>query len=250
MTRDAKSEGKPVIPMHISMPQACPYLPERDSTNLFAVPPKLSGAAYQGWMNAGFRRSGHVIYKPICDGCNECKQMRVPVADFRMSRSQRRVWRRNGDVTVEIAPPVATDEKWEVYAAYLAHQHDGKMDHERDDFERFLYDSPTTTLEMTYRMGTELMGVGIVDECPDCLSSVYFYFSPSAARRSLGVFSALREIEECRRLGLPYWYAGYYIRDCRQMNYKAQYRPHELLGPDSCWHSAESADQDANSVDE
>jgi len=250
MRDDAKSGDPRTVQLHISMPHACPYLPERDSTNLFAETAQLSPIAYERWMNAGFRRSGTLIYKPICEKCAECRPLRVPVKAFQPSRSQRRVWRRNQDVAVAIGAPETTDEKWQVYAAYLMHQHDGKMDHEREDFERFLYDSPTTTLEMTFRVAGELLGVGLVDECPTCLSSVYFYFAPQAAKRSLGVFSALCEIEECRRRGLTYWYAGYYIRDCRQMNYKAQYRPYELLGSDSVWRPAESAYPNRQSVDE
>ena len=250
MTHDAKPGDPRTVQLHISMPHACPYLRDRDSTNLFAETSQLSSAAYQQWMNAGFRRSGRLIYKPICEHCAECRPLRVHVDSFAPSRSQRRVWRRNRDVAVDVGPPIPTDEKWKVYSAYLIHQHDGKMDHDREDFERFLYDSPTSTLEMTFRVNGVLLGVGIIDECPDCMSSVYFYFAPEAARRSLGVFSALCEIEECRRRGLAYWYAGYYIRDCRQMNYKAQYRPYELLGSDSIWRPADSAALDGELVDE
>ncbi|MCA9255484.1 MAG: hypothetical protein KDA33_07590, partial [Phycisphaerales bacterium] len=47
--------------------------------------------------------------------------------------------------------------------------------------------------------------------------------------------SAIREIAECGERGLPFWYAGFYIRDCHRMSYKAAYRPFELLGPDGVW---------------
>jgi arginyl-tRNA--protein-N-Asp/Glu arginylyltransferase len=67
---------------------------------------------------------------------------------------------------------------------------------------------------------------------------VYFYFDPAESWRSLGVFGALCEIEECRRRGLPYWYIGLYIRDCPKMNYKIDYRPCELLGSDGTWSAA------------
>lgn len=136
---------------------------------------------------------------------------------------------------MEIAPPEPTDEKWRIYAAYLKYQHDGAMSDLRKDFERFLYDSPTETLEMVYCVGHRIVGVGIVDVCPRCLSSVYFYFDPNEARRSLGVYSILREIQACRQRDLRYWYAGYYVRDCSRMSYKADFHPHELLRPDGQW---------------
>ncbi len=104
-----------------------------------------------------------------------------------------------------------------------------------EDFRAFLYESPTETLEMCYSVGGKLVAVGIVDLCPGGLSSVYLSFDPDEARRSLGVFAALREIEECRSRGLAWWHAGYYVRDCRKMSYKADFRPNEVLGEDGCW---------------
>jgi arginine-tRNA-protein transferase len=157
------------------------------------------------------------------------------VADFAASRSQRRAGRRNADVEVAIGPPALDGEKWRVYAAYLSHQHDGSMGGTREELEEFLYQSPTDSLEMVYRAAGRVIAVGIIDVCPHALSSVYFFFDPAEHRRSLGTFGALCEIEECRRRGRPYWYVGYYVRDCRRMNYKAGFRPCELLGEDGVW---------------
>lgn len=238
MSEEAKSPLDSLTPLHISVPHPCPYLPNRESTSLFQLTKSLPPATYQRLMDSGFRRSGQMVYRPICTTCTECRPIRVPVATFEPSRSQWRAVKRNRHVDVEIDAPYPTDEKWRVYKAYLDFQHDESMAQDREDFERFLYRSPTTTLEMTYRLNGRVVGVGIVDLCPNCLSSVYFYFDPSEARRSLGVFSAVREIEECARRGLPYWYAGYFIRECQRMNYKAQYRPYELLGTDGVWKPA------------
>ncbi len=197
---------------------------------------RLDGAVYQVLMDAGFRRSGQAVYRPSCGQCRECVPLRVPVTQFSPSRSQRRAERRNADIVVQIDSPACTEEKWRIYADYLKYQHDGAMDGSFNAFEEFLYNSPTDTLEMTYRLERQIVAVGIVDVCPDCLSSVYFYFDPACARRSLGVFGALCEIQECRRRGLAYWYAGFYVRQCPGMNYKAQFRPYELLGADGIWH--------------
>lgn len=197
----------------------------------------LDPAVYQVLMDSGFRRSGRVVYRPVCDGCRECVPLRVPVESFRPSRSQRRVLRRNPDLCVEIGPPACSEEKWRLYVDYLRYQHDGTMSEGFEGFREYLYGSPTDTIEMTYRLGEHILAVGIVDSCPDCLSSVYCFFDPAEARRSLGVFSALFEIAECRRRGLPFWYAGFYVRECPRMNYKAGYRPGELLCPDGTWRS-------------
>ncbi len=223
------------LPFFRDEPHACPYLPDRMAEHVIAPAGRLSPAIYQQLMDLGFRRSGRIVYRPECTGCRECVPLRVPVNSFQPSRSQRRAWRRNQDVCVEIGTPVATEEKWQVYTDYLAIQHNKTADSDRSDFERFLYDSPIETIEFVYSIEGKVVAAGICDVCPLSLSSVYFYFDPASAQRSLGVYSALVEIEECRRRGLPYWYAGYYVRDCRTMNYKSTYRPNELLGTDGIW---------------
>lgn len=227
--------GTEALPFYHGDPHTCPYLPDRFEEDVFTFDVAVSPPVYLRLMERGFRRSGMVIYRPECDGCRECVSIRVPVEGFVASRSQRRVLRRNADIRVETGPPVCTDEKWRIFVEYLRFQHDGSMSDDREDFERFLYLSPTETLEMVYFAGRRMVGAGIVDVTPAGMSSVYFYFDPAVARRSLGVFGGLREIEECRRRGLAHWYVGYYIRECRQMNYKAAFRPFELLGPDGCW---------------
>ncbi len=216
----------------------CPYLKDREAVQEFAPLTHLDGATYHRLMDRGFRRSGHAVFRPACRGCRECRPIRVPISRFSPSRSQRRVLRRNLDVRVQIDAPVCTEEKWRIFSDYLSFQHDGAMDGSFPAFRDFLYRSPTDTVEMTYHVGPRLVAAGIVDVCPDCLSSVYFYFDPAHAKRSLGVFGALREIEECRARGLSHWYAGYTVRQCRSMNYKENFRPHELLGTDGTWRPA------------
>ena len=49
------------------------------------------------------------------------------------------------------------------------------------------------------------------------------------AMRSLGVFSVLHEIEWAKRHGIPHYYLGYWVHGAATMQYKANYRPHELL---------------------
>lgn len=195
----------------------------------YAGTTRLPAVAYQALMDRGFRRSGEMVYRPACPSCRECVPIRVPVERFVPSRSQRRVLRNNADVEIRVGVPEATDEKFAIYTAYLREQHEAEDEADRIDFEDFLYLSPTETVEMTYLARGRIFAAGVLDVSPAALSSVYFYFDPAQRRRSPGIFGALCEIEECRRRGLPYWYVGFYVRDCPRMNYKARFRPHELL---------------------
>lgn len=231
------------LPMYHGPDHPCPYLPGRTARDIFTMDLEFDPRLYQILMERGYRRSGMIVYRPDCEGCRECVSIRVPVAEFRPSRSQRRACRRNQDIRVETGEPHPTDRKWRIYRDYLRFQHDDTMSGDRESFERFLYGSPTTTEEMVYYAGRTIVAVGIVDTCPESMSSVYFYFDPAEARRSLGVFGAIQEIETCRQRGYAYWYLGYLVRGCRAMRYKADYRPHELLDEDGTWRPAAAAAQ-------
>lgn len=232
------------LPLFQSEPHPCSYLSGRTAITEYSVPgafapigtnPPLTAEDYQALMDAGFRRSGIAVYRTACESCRECVPIRVPVATFRRSRSQRRVLRRNHDVAVTLDKPRASDEKYRIFAAYQRDHHDSDAVDSYAQFKEFLYRSPVQSLEMVCRIGEAIAGVGIVDVASQSLSSVYFYFDPAHARRSLGTFSALMEIDLCRQIGKPYWYAGYYIRECERMNYKAAFEPYELLHEDGRW---------------
>ncbi len=218
--------------------QVCGYLPERLSTFRVFEADSLAGDVYQRLQDAGFRRSGTILYQPMCAGCRECVPLRVPVATFAATRSQRRVLRRNQDLAVRVGTPEPTSEKWELYERYQRqwHQKPPAAADGAAEFLAFLYRSPVESVEFEYRdRWGALLGVGIGDLCPESLSSVYFYFDPRAARRSLGTFSALYEIQWARAMGLRFWYAGYWIKDCGAMAYKARFGPCQRLDTDGVW---------------
>jgi arginine-tRNA-protein transferase len=221
----------------------CPYLPGRPARNRAFLSGQIPPHLYHDLMDAGFRRSGTFVYQPVCSGCRECRPIRVPVARFAPSKSQRRVLRRNADLVVHVAsPPAPSEEKFNLYTRYLRERHDREstdVPERFDNFVEFLYHSPVQTLEITYRLpdaSRTLVGVGICDVCAGrSLSTVYFYFDPQQQRRSLGIFSSLWEIDLARRMGIGYYYLGYHVHGCDAMSYKSNLRPCELLHPDGAW---------------
>ena len=97
--------------------------------------------------------------------------------------------------------------------------------------------NPVETLEFCYRLDECLVAVAYVGEAEESLNSIYAFTDPALARQSLGVYDVLCEIEAARRLSRKYLYLGYYVSGCKSMEYKASYRPHEILGPDG-WQEA------------
>jgi arginine-tRNA-protein transferase len=168
--------------------------------------------------------------------------LRVPARDFRPARAQRRCRSRNTDISVETGPPEPTEEKYDLYRLYLEQRHDRLMAGTREEFQDFLYSSPTETIEIRYRLGDRLIGVGITDVEPKALSAVFCYFDPAESRRSIGVFNVLTLIDEAEHRSVPCVYLGYYVRDCPSMSYKAAYRPCEILQPGGRWARFEPGD--------
>ena len=74
----------------------------------------------------------------------------------------------------------------------------------------------------------KLIAISVVDELLDGLSAIYTFFEPTADKRSLGRYAILWQVEKAREMGLEYVYLGYWIKDCRKMAYKSEYRPLEL----------------------
>jgi arginine-tRNA-protein transferase len=213
----------------------CAYLPGQVARNRALLAGRLGGSVYQAFMDAGFRRSGRMVYQPTCPACRACVAIRVPVSAFEPSKSQRRCARRNEDLSITSGDPRPTDEKYDLFRRYVLARHGDAMA-ERETFDSFLYESPVDTIEFTYRTraGT-LLAVGICDVSPASLSTVYFYFDPSEAKRGLGTFGAVREIAFARDTGIPHYYLGFWVRGCGAMEYKQQFQPSEFLHPDGAW---------------
>jgi arginine-tRNA-protein transferase len=219
----------------------CNYLPGRVATTRGFRIERLPPGVYDKFMNAGFRRSGLVVYQPVCQHCRECVPIRVPVDRFSPNKSQRRCARTNADLVVTEGLPDLTDEKLELYRRYITQWH-GKQPGEseqvdRESVEAFLDQSPVDTREFCYRTPAgKLVGVGIVDVSRQVLSSVYFYFDPAESSRGLGTYSALYELDWAKRRGISFYHMGFWIRDCDTMKYKERFQPAEMLGSDGAWY--------------
>ncbi len=233
------------VPLTVLPAEPCPYLPDRPSQYRAFMSRQISGEVYEALLGANFRRSGLVFYQPMCTGCRQCRQFRVIVADHRPTKSQRRIWRCNADLKMELSAAEPNEEKAALYSRYLADRHETIIDATVETLREGLYSRPSgiESVDVLYRAGGRLVGVGVCDVLPNGLSTVYFYWEPSEARRGLGVFSALFEIELCRRMSLQYYFLGFWVGGCDKMEYKAKFAgatsgatgAAEILGTDGQW---------------
>ncbi len=231
------------MPLTVVNEPNCPYLPGRQSRSAAFRASSLSAEIYHDLMDAGFRRSGDIIYQPQCPGCRQCIPLRVCVDRFVPSKSQRRVLRRNDDLDVYVGPARIDARRVELYRKYVIQRHKRDLS-DSDDTPAWLYRSPVTTVETTFMTGDgRLLAVGICDVSTRSVSSVYFFFDPDEAGRSLGTFGALCEIDYARRMGIPYYYLGYWIPESPAMSYKANFAPAEVLSTDGVWRTLDGLER-------
>ena len=222
-------------------PGPCEYLPDRDWSLQYEVVGELSPSEYQSRLKAGWRRFGYSLFRPACPSCRKCQSIRVPVATFRPNRSQRRAWAANeGRVTLTIGEPGATRDKLELYDRFhhFQHGHKGWPDHgptSAVDYIESFVEHPFPTEEWCYYRDDRLIGVGYVDALPDGLSAIYFYYDPDERDRSPGTFNVLSILRTAETRGIPHVYLGYYVEGCRSLEYKAQFRPNEVLDDSGAW---------------
>jgi len=208
----------------------CSYISEQQAITLFADPEaELDSDIYSTLSQYGFRRSGKHIYRPSCPTCSACIPVRVPVNDFTRNRNQRRVWKQNHDLEVDIVSAEFRQEQHDLYNKYMQSRHaDGGMnDPDPDKYMEFLTSPWSVTRFIEFRLEGTLVCVAVIDLLKDGISSVYTFFDPELTKRSLGTLAILWTIEYARITDLPCLYLGYLITDCQKMSYKSHFKPQQ-----------------------
>lgn len=219
------------LKVYTTYPHSCSYLREQEATTLFVDPRQnMDKTLYSKLSVLGFRRSGNHVYRPHCSQCNACIPARIPVKQFNPSRGQRRVWQRNRDLIVVATADILDDEAFELYQRYICERHaDGDMyPPDREQYQAFLNSVWDCTRYYRFYDRGELIAIAVVDELEDGLSAIYTFFEPGAEKRSLGGYAIQWQAAKAAEMGLEYLYLGYWIRDCRKMAYKSEYRPLEI----------------------
>ncbi len=226
--------GESLEQYFVDITAGCPYgLPEKAVYHQALFGP-VDTATMGLFLANGFRRNGNCMYCMRCPGCKGCVPIRMNPKDFRPNRNQRRVWKKNRDVTIGVAPLTMSDENLNLLDRFLSSRFpDGKSTAE-SYYSGFFITTITRCFEIRYRLGDKLLGVAVVDGSDRWLNAVYFYFDPDEAWRSPGTLNILHLVNFCRSHKINPLYLGYWIENVRAMQYKSAFRPHEIL-IDECW---------------
>ena len=223
----------PIAPQfYVTAPQPCPYLDGRTERKLFtALQVDNAQDLNDSLSQQGFRRSQNVLYRPSCAECSACLSARVDISRFTPTKSQKRVIRRNVDVSRRATSPWATEAQYDLFRTYLDARHsDGGMA-EMDVFEfaAMIEETPIRSRVVEYALNDELIAAGLTDVLADGLSMVYSFFDPDLERHSLGTYLILDHIRIAQEANLPYVYLGYWVPGSQKMGYKANFAGLEIF---------------------
>lgn len=155
--------------------------------------------------------------------------LRIDLARHTPSKSQRRVLRKNADLSVLWTPLRVSDETTAMFERHKTRFKDNVP----DSLACFLGEppggGPCECLELQCRAGDRLVAASFVDVGRTAVSSVYGIFEPEHAGRSLGIYTLLVELEWARQQGFRYHYPGYAMTGPSHYDYKKQFHGLEAL---------------------
>jgi len=217
-----------------SLNDKCSYLDEKQQSTHYKVIDNCSADECQNLIERGFRRFGKMYFRPICNGCEECKSIKIDVKNFLFSKSAKRVMRKAKDFQIILQVPTLTQAHLALFEKYHIHMKDKKSWEYHETSAEHYYQSFVNGhngfgYEVLYFDNEKLIGVDLIDIVADGISSIYFYYDPEYAKYSLGKLSLYQQIKFAKEHQKEWIYLGYYVKECDSLSYKAEYKPYITL---------------------
>ncbi|MEA2111676.1 MAG: arginyltransferase [Campylobacterota bacterium] len=217
-----------------ALDEKCAYISENSQTTHYKIIERCSKEKCAVLIERGWRRFGNMFFRPICQECNSCESIKIDVANYKFSKSQRRVLKKAQHFQSKLQEPSMSKEHLALFLKY--HHH---MEHKREwenhgvsansYYSSFVHGYGDFGYEILYYDDDKLIGVDLVDILPDGISSIYFYYDPDYEPFSLGTYTILKQIELAKEKNLAWIYLGYYVQECQSLNYKNRYKPYHTL---------------------
>lgn len=196
-------------------------------------PRELDELLADGWRHFGtqFFRYNLGIYE---GDIRFVMPLRVRIADFALSKSQRRVLKKNENTQVIFRPIEITAEKQALFEKHKKRFKTGVPQSLYDFLSRDPANVPCPGIEMCVYEDEKLLAATFLDTGAKSVSGIYTIFNPEEASRSLGIFTILKAIDFGIKSGKDFYYLGYAYHGNSFYDYKKRLRPLEMFD----WHGS------------
>lgn len=214
--------------------KTCSYFDDRLSDIRYKYMEYCDAHEQMKMLERGWRRFGNMHFVPECRDCDECKTIRIDIANFEFTKSQKRVLNKNKNTKVYIQKPTVTYEHLDLFNKYHTHMQNKKNWHEnkidvQEYYNSYVNGAHDYGKEILYFVDSKLVAVALSDMLSEGISAVYCYYDHDYEHLSLGQYSILAQISIAKKAKVPYVYLGYWIKDHFSMGYKEKYKPFEVL---------------------
>lgn len=185
-------------------------------------PAQLDALLASGWRHFGahFFRYNLGFYE------NEIRlvlPLRVRLVDFTLSKSQRRIVKRNRDLEIITRPTQIDLEKEDLFDRHKRRFKTGTPDSIYDFLDADAANTPCAALEICVYDNGELLAASFFDVGETSISGIYAVFAPEQTARSLGILTMMLEIDYAIETGKTFYYSGYAYAGNSFYDYKKRF---------------------------
>jgi len=161
--------------------------------------------------------------------------LRIRLSDFSLSKSQRRILKKNQDLRTIIRPARITPEENSLFRRHKRRFKRG-VPHSIYDFLSFdAARAPCEVLEVCVYAREKLIAASFFAVGEISISSIYAMFALEEAARSLGIFTLLLEIDFARKHQKDFYYQGYAYEGNSFYDYKKRFKGLEQFDWNGQW---------------
>jgi arginine-tRNA-protein transferase len=211
-----------------------PFLINEEFYAARILPKQLDALLADGWRHFG----EHFFRYNIGFHNNELRlvlPLRLRLSNFIISKSQRRIWKKNQDLKTIVRPIEITPEK-----EILFEQHKKRFsENVPDSLYDFLSLTPDAVpcegLEVSVYREEKLLAASFFDVGATAVSAVYAMFDIEEFSRSLGIFTMLLVIDYASRKRKTLYYPGYAYEGNSFYDYKKRFSALEVFDWNGHW---------------
>jgi leucyl-tRNA---protein transferase len=200
-----------------------------DTSTMFAqvkCPETLLAEELDQYLERGWFRMGQTIFTTnflnFKNLFYSAVWLRIELEKYASDSREEKLQKRNNSFRVEIRKAVVTQEKEMLYAAYrknLPFEPSASL-------HTLLFGKANyniyNTFEVTIRDGEKLIACGFFDIGKKSAAGISSFYDPAYKKFSLGKYLIYLKIGHCKKLGLQFFYPGYFVPGYSLFDYKLE----------------------------